>query len=398
MKRICFLMDSLFSIGGVQRVTAVIASQLARDNDVTIMTFDKPEMQDTTLYCLGEAHLAYRFVSYPQLPKLKQTACRAFSGLYLKTSRPLRALSRPLADRLSRLYARSSFPSELRNALANELQQGRYDVIIGVHAPLAARLATMKPLLSPDTMLVGWIHNSFEALFGPTSPYIGPERQHYYICQLRRLDHTVVLSRHDADAYQKYDSRLRPTVIYNPLTLTPAPPSKGTSRQFLAVGRFSYRHKGFDLLIDAFSLFAQQNAEWTLCIVGEGPEQPLYEQKIADYGLADRISLQPFTRHIEQYYSQAQVYVLSSRWEGFGLVLVEAMAHGLPVVSSNLPTSLEIMGQAGIYFDNGNTEQLAQRLLEATQIDWPRKSAEAMAIATRFGVGAIAERWRQLIG
>ena len=387
MKRICFLMDSIFSIGGVQRVTAVIAKELAKDYDVTIVTFDRPETKDTSLYGLDEAALSYRFFSYPPISGLKHKLCRAYSGFYRKT--------RPQSSFLSRLYAHSSFPSELRNTLLAELQQGRYDTIVGVHAPLAARLATMKEQLK-GIRCVGWIHNSFEALFGSTSLYIGPELQRHYVYQFRRLDVTVVLCQHDAESYEHYDACFRPAVIYNPLTLTPGLPSSGTSKRFLAVGRFSHLHKGFDLLIDAFSLFAKDNADWKLDIVGEGPEEELYRKKIAGYGLEERICLHPFTNNIQAYYSEAQVYVLSSRWEGFGLVLVEAMAHGLPVVSSDLPTSKEIMGDFGLYFDNGNTGQLARRLHEATRLDWKAKSQEAFAIARRFDISAIISNWKAI--
>lgn len=388
MKRICFLVDSIFSIGGVQRVTAVIAKALARDNKVTIVTLDPQERMDTSLYDLSEADISYRFFAYPVVPQLKNLCCKAYSAFYRKLS--------PSLPFLSDLYAHSSFPSELRNALGRELQEGHYDVIIGVHAPLAVRLATLRRQL-PGTKLVGWIHNSFEALYGPTSLYIGPDRKRHYVLQLRKLDATVVLCQHDADQYTAYDPQMHPTVIYNPLTLTPGKRSNGTSRQFLAVGRFSHRHKGFDLLIEAFHLFAQHDKEWTLHIVGEGPEEALYREMISRYHLEQRVMLHPFTRQIQDYYSQAQVYVLSSRWEGFGLVLVEAMAHGLPVVSSNLPTSLELMGDFGLYFENGDTAALAQRLQDATAIDWQRQSDEAITLAQRFDMRQIEKEWRQII-
>lgn len=388
MKRICFLTDSIFSIGGVQRVTAVIAKELAKTHDVTIVTFDKPGSKDTTLYGLQEADISYRFISYPAVGRLKRLLCKCYSGFYRKMQ--------PQGQFASDLYARSSFSSELRNVLVRELQQGHYDTIVGVHAPLAARLATLMPHL-PGVRCMGWIHNSFEALFSPESRYIGPQLQRHYVYQFRKLHATVLLCQHDAESYQTYDPKLRPTVIYNPLTLTPGLPSQGTSKRFLAVGRFSRLHKGFDLLIDAFHIFAQTNSDWTLDIVGEGPEEELYRQKIAQYHLESRVHLHPFTNHIQTYYSEAQVYVLSSRWEGFGLVLVEAMAHGLPVVSSNLPTSLEIMGDFGLYFENGNIEDLAERLHEATSLDWKKKSDEAFTIASRFNLDRIGEQWRKIL-
>jgi len=389
MKKICFVVDSIFTYGGVQRVTAVIAKELAKDYDVSILTFDKPEQFNKSIYNLEEADIKYRFFSYPEIGKLKKKLCRYYSGVYLKLQ--------PKSKLCSDLYAHSSYPSELRNALLSELQQGQYDIIIGVHAPLAARLATLNKHLI-NTKLIGWIHNSFEALFGNNSHYyIGAKRKRHYIYQFRELDNVVLLCNYDASCYNNYDPLFKPTVIYNPLTLNPGKPSEGNSKRFLAVGRFSKQHKGFDLLIEAFRIFAKNNQEWDLDIVGEGEEEELYRSLIKKYELKNRIFIHPFTNQIQDYYSNAQVYVLSSRWEGFGLVLVEAMAHGLPIISSDLPTSKEIMGDFALYFKNGDIRELAQRLEDATHLDWQTKSKEALRIAQQFDVNKIVEQWKLLI-
>lgn len=389
MKRICFVVDSIFSIGGVQRVTAVIAKELAKDNDVSIITFDKSEQQNTTLYNLKEASITYRFFSYPEINKLKKYLCKAYSGLYLKLQ--------PQCKWCSDLYAHSSYPSELQNALLAELKQGQYDVIIGVHAPLAARLATIKKHL-PRTKCIGWLHNSYEALFGEKSHYyIGAKRRRHYIYQFRKLDKVVVLCKDDAKRFTAFDKEFIPTVIYNPLTLKQGELSKGISKRFLTIGRFTPKHKGIDLLIEAFNLFAQSNKEWNLDIVGEGAEESTFKKQIAKYHLEDRITIHPFTNNIQEYYANAQIYVLSSRWEGMPLVLVEAMAHGLPIVTSDLPVSKEIMGDFGMYFENGNIEDLAQKLEDATHIDWQAKSKEALTIAQRFDIENIIKQWKELI-
>ena len=382
-KKICFLMDSIFSFGGVQRVTAVIAKELAKEYDVTIVTLEKPEEKDTSIYDLQEANIQYRFFEYPDTPRWKNILCKAYSYLYRKVL--------PQNRFTSDLYAHSSFPSEKRDALAKELQQGHYDVVIGVHAPLAVRLAACKKQLE-GIKLIGWIHNSHKALFGKESRYLGPELQKHYEWQLEKLDKTVVLCEYDAKEYP-----IPTQVIYNPLTLVPGEPSKGTSKKFLAVGRFSPLHKGFDILIQAFALFAENNKEWTLDIVGEGPEEEAFRNLIAKNKLEGRISIHPFTKEIQKYYSEAQVYVLSSRWEGLPLVLIEAMAHGLPIISSDLTMSKEIMGDFGLYFKNGDTNELAHCLEEATKIDWEKKSKEALTIAKSFNAEAIVRQWKDII-
>jgi len=389
MKKICFIVDSIFSIGGVQRVTAVIAKELAKEYDVTIVTFDRADKKNTDLYGLNEANITYRFFAYPSISKLKNKICKAYSGIYLKLQ--------PKSQWTSNLYAKSSYPSELRNALKKELIKGEYDVIIGVHAPLAARLATLKKQL-PNTKLIGWLHNSYEALFGEDSHYyIGSKRKRHYIYQFRKLDDVVVLCQDDANRCYEYDKHFLPRVIYNPITLKPGKISNGCSKRFLTVGRFTPLHKGIDLLIEAFNLFAKKNEEWCLDIVGEGKEEKAFRTLINKYHLEDRITIHPFTNQIQDYYSNAQVYVLSSRWEGMPLVLVEAMSHGLPIISSDLPVSQEILGGFGLMFKNGDITELAQKLEDATHLDWLKKSAEAIAIAKRFDVKHIIEQWKQLI-
>jgi glycosyltransferase involved in cell wall biosynthesis len=79
------------------------------------------------------------------------------------------------------------------------------------------------------------------------------------------------------------------------------------------------------------------------------------------------------------------------------LVLVEAMSHGLPLITSDLPICKEILGNFGLYFENGNIQELAQMMEESTHLDWTKKSTEAENIAQRFKVEYIIEKWKRII-
>lgn len=387
MKRICFLVDSIFSIGGVQRVTAVIACALSKNYDVTIVTFDKPDMKDLSLYQLADYPIKYQFISYPNISPTKDKLCKIYSYLYRKVL--------PQCGFTSDLYAHSSFPKKRREALTCSIQKGQFDVVIGVHSFLAIRLATIKKELG-KTKVFGWIHNSFDALLKEGSPYLGVELKYHYGRQLQKLDEVVVLYQQDAEMYQQAFG-FKPSTIYNPLTLNSGSRSDGRKKSFLAVGRFSPMHKGFDLLIQAFTLFAKKNRDWKLDIVGDGPEKEQLEHLIVKNGMNERIKLHPFTNDIQFYYSSASIYVLSSRWEGMPLVLVEAMSHGLPVIASDLPTCQEVLGEFGIFFKNGDIQELSQRLEDATHIDWQQKSEEAIKIAQQFDINKIAGQWKRLL-
>ena len=387
MKKLCFLVDSIFTVGGVQRVTAVIAGALSKDYDVTIVTFDGPDKKDLSMYQLGDYHLHYQFISYPGVSPTKNKLCKAYSYLYRKIL--------PKCGLTSDLYAHSSFPKERRKALAKVLMEKQFDAVIGVHAFLAIRLATIKKELR-GTKAIGWIHNSFDALLRKGSPYLGTELKYHYGRQLQKLDDVVVLYQQDAEMYQQTFG-FKPTSVYNPLTLKPGPRSDGQQKRFLAVGRFSPNHKGFDLLILAFALFAKKNQAWQLDIVGDGAEKELLTKMIINNKLENRITLHPFTNEIQKFYSSASIYVLSSRWEGMPLVLVEAMSHGLPIIASDIPTCQEVLGDFGLFFKNGDIQELAQRLEDATHLDWQKKSDEAITIAQRFDINQIAGQWKQLI-
>ena len=190
MKRLCFLVDSIFTIGGVQRVTAVIAEALAKNYHVTIATFDNPEIKDTSLYQLADYPIKFRFISYPRINPTKNKLCKTYSYLYRKIL--------PKCRLTSDLYAHSSFPKERREALIKILHEEEYNAVIGVHAFLAMRLATIKKDLG-NTKTIGWIHNSFEALLREGSPYLGTELKYHYGRQLQKLDEVVVLYQQDAE-------------------------------------------------------------------------------------------------------------------------------------------------------------------------------------------------------
>jgi len=216
---------------------------------------------------------------------------------------------------------------------------------------------------------------------------------------MRLLDKVVVLSQADATRYQ-VDLKLDSQVIYNPLTLQPCGLADVSHKKFLAIGRFAHAHKGFDILINAFARFAESNKDWTLEIVGEGPEETLYRRMITEYKLTDRVKICPFTNNVQKHYAGASVYVLSSRWEGFGLVLVEAMSHGLPLISSRLPVTEELLEGKNVsyFFESENVDQLVEQMHRmADETDWQTMSKAALEYSAQFDIEHISQKWNRMM-
>ena len=349
--KICFYCNTLFTFGGVQRVLAVIAKELSKEHDITILTLDNPSLENTSMYGLSSANIKYIYLQYPEVPFYENIPCKAYSLLY-KTLLPQNKL-------FSKWYGYSSFPPTQRTLLIKTLNQGNYDVVVGVHVFLSFHLASIKKQIKART--IGWMHNSYDAFFSIKTSYVGKQKNQFKHL-MPNLDKVIVLSKYDQEQFQK-ELNVRTEVIYNPLTIEPKGKGSPEYKKFLAIGRFSPLHKGFDILINAFALFSKQNQDWTLDIVGEGPEEEMFRSLITKHHLEKRITIHPFTNEVEKHYESASVYVLSSRWEGFGLVLVEAMSYGLPIISSYLPVTKELLEgkNVGVFFENENVVDLAKK-------------------------------------
>lgn len=175
----------------------------------------------------------------------------------------------------------------------------------------------------------------------------------------------------------------------------------GETRVLLAVGRLSFQ-KGFDLLVQAFSCIAPQHPEWALVILGEGEERRSLEEAVTAYNVADRVFLPGAVGNLGDWYLRADVFVMSSRFEGFGNTLAEAMAHGVPAVSFDCPTGPGAIIRHkidGLLVPPEDIDALAMALNrmmgdEPMRRAFARKAVEARE---RFSMHSIAEKWERLI-
>jgi glycosyltransferase involved in cell wall biosynthesis len=157
-------------------------------------------------------------------------------------------------------------------------------------------------------------------------------------------------------------------------------------RLLLAVGRLSDA-KGFDYLIEAFSHIVSAVPEWDLVIVGEGSERAALEKQVGEKGLKGRVFLPGRAGNVSDWYERADLYVLSSRFEGFSMTLVEAMACGLAAVSYDCdcgPRDIIRHGENGLLVKAvGDTQMLATALKTLMLCDAERQRLAVRATAVR---------------
>ena len=168
----------------------------------------------------------------------------------------------------------------------------------------------------------------------------------------------------------------------------------------LAVGRLDPQ-KGFDLLIDAFAELSSSQPDWMLVILGEGEERARLEQKIKHYQMQDCILLPGRVGNVGQWYEVAQLYVLSSRFEGFPNTLVEAMAYGVAAISFDCdsgPRDIIRHGVDGLLVQPGDCNALRSALARMMTDDALRLrfGERAIAVRDRFSMEKIASIWENL--
>jgi glycosyltransferase involved in cell wall biosynthesis len=175
---------------------------------------------------------------------------------------------------------------------------------------------------------------------------------------------------------------------------------KKERRLLLAAGRLA-TEKCFDGLIQVFSKLVFNHTEWDLVIVGEGQLRTAIEQQIERSGLQSRVFLPGRAGNIGDWYERANIFVLSSRFEGFPNGIIEAMAYGLPVVSFDCDTGPRdiIRDQIdGILVRQGDFDELAEALNRLMSDDLLRKkyAERAIEVRERFSISEVTGKWEKL--
>ena len=287
-------------------------------------------------------------------------------------------------QRCSLIDLKSKKPIKARQNLASLINETRPDAVIcfGIHTGIAAALSSLSWRTTPALVIRNEnnLHTDWQQATW-LNRIIGP----YLSRWATRKAHVIAVSKSLAQPTTDFlripSSRL--TTILNPVIDDSAPQITGTEKAlhpwlrdksvptFVAMGRLEHQ-KGFDVLIDAFSR-AKKRTDARLIIFGKGALRDALQNQIVSCGMNESICLAGFTPHAITQMSAAHAFVLSSRFEGFGLVLVEAMLAGTKVISTDCdfgPAELLENGRYGKLVPVDDTQALADAMLQSIKEPW----------------------------
>lgn len=363
---IAFCLESSFNSGGMERMLSVIANALCANYDITVITAFNSGRPDFFGFEDGVRRVDLGIVRDDFVPK--------------------------------------SLRQEYKARLERYLVDNPQDVTIS----LGSLEYFFLPALKDGSKKVLWFHFALNydvmtchmSRFRFVNRLVGTLKTYRRFWITRRYDHVVCLSKEDLKRWRRHISNV--SQIYNPITITKTKEPDYSSKRVIAVGRLDGQ-KGFDLLIEAWKLEHERFPDWSLDIYGEGDLREPLQRQIDDLGLSGSIVLRGRTQNISQEYARHSIMVLSSRFEGFGLVLCEASACGIPQVSFNCesgPSEIIEDHKSGILVKRvGDIHGLASALGELMSSEDVRRRMGQYAeqLSHRFDLTEIVSQWHELL-
>ena len=216
------------------------------------------------------------------------------------------------------------------------------------------------------------------------------------IKNLKKLDKFIVLTEEDSHNWPELNNVM---VIPNFISNIPKKKSEVRNKRVISAGRYDYI-KGFDLLIDAWAIVTKKHPDWRLDIYGPGNNEAY--QEMADHKeISNTFRCNSSVKNIFDLYADSSIYVLSSRSEGFGLVLFEALGTGLPVVSFACPCGPRDIienGVNGFLVENGNIQEMAEKICYLIENESERQLMGKNAVSSvyRFQKEIVMQKWIDL--
>lgn len=336
--KICIINES-FDVGGVERVTSELANTLQEDgNTITLIDFS------------GKNQFYYKLnkeINTPRIIKKRKIRSKII-GKILKYRYEL----------TQKTYDIKALFKDSTEELIKYLKEDEPDILILCQG----KLTSLIPVLKREThnmKIIAWQHNEYEVYVEQYyKPFIN-----YYKLGLEQADLVVCLSESDKGKYGKINANTE--CIYNPITITNKESSISNmeNKYIIFVSRLIIKQKGLDYLIE---IAKNIESGWKILVAGDGSDKKEFIKMIKKNHLEDRVILKGVlsTKELSELYQSGSIFISTSRWEGFGLVITEAMTFGLPIISFNNSGPREILkdGEFGILIDQNNIQEFTREL------------------------------------
>lgn len=388
--KICYLIPDIHTFGGIQRVQSTLSNELCKQHEVYIYSVsgdkrDTLPFEYSNTVVIRKLHLCrnrfLEFTSWAVLQLNRRTDI--FKPRIFHT------------DWFYRLFTRFFIVNKsCAKRLSDEINNEKFDIVVAVTWVVVV-VGQIADKINSKT--IAWQRNDFNLYFR-TKGFHFYNFEKLFMQNLTKLNQTVVLQNEMKQDYYKYLG-IDSVIINNPCSLVCSKKSDMSNHHFVSVGSFRGQ-KGYELLVDSFRIFAEEDNEWNLTIVAGGRLQSEIENQIRKYGLTGRVNITGYVKSIEKYLLEASIFLMPSRAEGHPNVVLEAMEAGLPIIAYNIPSISEVVTHEleGLLVNPFDTVEFATSMKQLAQNEIMRKqmSEQSAKKAKYFTVENIAYQWESL--
>ena len=352
-KKICFFSGNISRNGGTERVSTLIANELNRRGyNIVFLSYEDGK---NSYYKLDDNIKLYTLLE------------RKYNNYFLRKIMP---------------YIR----------LFKFIKKEKVDIIIDIDVILS--LYTIPVKLVCKIKNISWEHFNY---------YSQNVKNRVKARKLasKFSDLIVTLNERDLNNYKNNLKNIkRIEFIYNPATVKRENVTDLNNNIAIAVGRFTFQ-KGFDSLLEIWKKIEEKNSLWKLLIIGDGEEKEKLLNLINEYKL-NNVSILPFQNDIEKIYENSSLYLMTSRYEGFPMVLLEAQKKGLPIIAFDCetgPSEIVIDNRNGFLIEVDNKDLFVKKALSLMNDEKKKEnfSKNAIVDSGRFDVKKIVDKWENVL-
>lgn len=354
--KLCFVVADITFKGGIERVTVNLANELIKENDITIVSYFKTN--EKINYKLDN-RIKVEYITNKKYDGEPGSIKRLFKFL------------------------------RLEYFVVNYFKTKEYDYIIAQGMPVAFLMFFLN-FTKKKIIVCEHVHHNY---YGSFIKNIRKILYRYYF-------KIVVLTEKDKSCFNKYLKNVE--CVPNFIPYISKEISTLNNKTLISVGRLE-EQKGYDILIDICSKFLYKYPEWKLKIFGEGNLKNKLEKQILDNKLEKQVLLMGTTNKIEEEYLKSDIYIMSSRYEGFPMVLLEAGNYGLPVISFDCPSGPSDVIEDGVNgfliknFDKNEIQTRIEELIKNEELK-NKMGKNIKKKVEKFYKSEVLRKWNRILG
>lgn len=385
--KIVFIDEAVDKVGGVERIISTLANRLSKKNDV--MVISEYKTSNTTFYKY-ENSIQIKYLIDNQKNNVNRKNTNVFFNFVSRAKNKLRKILK------------------IQNAIKTNLYDADVIVFGRVYTALDFLPYIKRNKITAKIIVRDAIH---------IENYSEVVRKNLYKYFNKLVDTFIISSDESMNAYKDFFGdikRIQLKKIYNPLGIEPKGNFNYSNKVVVSIGRMDMQ-KGFENLISAFAIVHKKHPEWVLKIYGDGEYKENIEKHIREIQIAEGVNLLPTTKDVVKVLNESSIFVMTSRFEGYANMLVEAMACGMPVISYDWLMGVEDIiddKENGIivrlkdrmnYFKGGQSEEDISNLAEAINLLienealCERISKKAKQIVSSRSQDLIISKWEEII-